>query len=69
MNRIDSQNAQIRAHLEAGKSINPMDALQLYGCFRLGGRIHDLREAGMPIKTTMITWNGKRFAEYSLLTD
>lgn len=57
---------QIRQHLESGKSITPLEALRLYGCFRLGARIYDLRAEGMTIETNLIEEDGKRFAEYRL---
>lgn len=63
---MNSQNKQILNHLESGKSITPMDALNLFGCFRLGARIHDLKSEGYDIKTEIKVVNGKRFAEYSL---
>ena len=37
MGKIESQNKQIKAWLESGKSITPLDALNLFGSFRLGG--------------------------------
>ena len=42
---------QIRAVLESGESITPLDALQRFGCLRLAARIKDLRDAGVPIQT------------------
>lgn len=63
---ITTQMKQIRKHLESGKSITPLEALRLYGCFRLGARIYDLRAEGMTIETNLIEEVGKRFAEYRL---
>jgi hypothetical protein len=63
-----SQKKMIREYLMSGKSITPIDALQLFGCFRLATRVFELKEEGMPIVTTMIESNGKRFASYSLKT-
>lgn len=37
---------RILAHLQAGHSINHIEAQQLFNCDRLGARIHDLRMAG-----------------------
>ena len=68
--KVESQNKQIKAWLESGKSITPMDALNLFGSFRLGARIFDLKnDYGMNIKTEMVEENGKRFARYSLEKD
>jgi len=62
----ESQKVMILAHLKSGKSITPIEALNKYGCFRLGARILDLRNDGFNINTEMIEVNGKRFAKYSL---
>jgi len=62
----DSQNKQIRQHLERGLSITPIDALLHYGCFRLSARIHDLRDEGMNIETEMVYKDKKKYASYKL---
>lgn len=54
------------AHLQSGKSITPLEALNLYGCFRLGARIWDLRNEGYDIEMELVNYNGKRFACYHL---
>ncbi len=63
-----SQNSDIRADLEAGKSLTPLSALQDYGTLRLGARIYNLRQKGLPIRTEKIwvrTRDGKaRVARY-----
>ena len=65
--KIESQNKQIKAWLESGKSLTPLDALALFNSFRLGARVFDLKnDYGMNIKTEMVKENGKRFARYSL---
>lgn len=46
-----SQNGKILLHLQSGKSITPIEALSLFGCFRLGARIFQLRELGYNIIT------------------
>lgn len=61
-----SQNKRIAEWLLAGKTINPLQALEKFGSFRLGARIHDLKAGGMSIVTEIVTKNGKRFAEYKL---
>ena len=62
-----SQTNQILEALEAGYRITPLDALNRFGCFRLGARIYDLRRAGHAISKRMVkTASGKRIAEYSL---
>ena len=60
-----SQNSLISEHLESGKPITPIEALELYGSFRLSGRIFELRRLGMSIKQRMIeTSTGKHVAQY-----
>lgn len=62
-----SQNKQILAYLEAGNSLTAMDALRLFGCFRLTSRIHDLTQRGVAILRRYITVDsGKRVMEYRL---
>lgn len=61
-----TQNEEIKNHLEQGWAITPIQALQLYGCFRLAARILDLREAGLDVKMKMVLGGEKRYAEYSL---
>ena len=62
-----SQNEAIRKHLEKGKAITPLEALERYGCFRLAARIDDLRNEGLDIETLTLTRNGKRYASYKLV--
>jgi hypothetical protein len=64
MTQID----QILEHLKAGNSITPIDALNMFGCFRLGARIFDLRERGYLIATEYEKNNGKTYARYSLMS-
>lgn len=33
----------------AGRQLTPMDALNEYGCFRLAGRVYELKQEGWPI--------------------
>jgi hypothetical protein len=50
----ESQNKMILAHMRSGKSITSLEALYLYGCFRLSGRIYDLRSQGIEIKSEFV---------------
>lgn len=64
-----SQESAILAHLESGRSITPIDALNLYKCFRLGARIFGLRKQGFQIESKMIqVESGKRVAQYKLVS-
>ena len=64
--KTESQNALIKSWLLNGKSITPLDALNMFGCFRLSARIANLRDEGLPIVTDMVTINDKRVARYYL---
>lgn len=61
-----SQCADILKHLQSGRAITPLEALEKFGCFRLGGRIYELKKQGHNIRTDIVEKNGKRFASYSL---
>lgn len=50
----------------SGRALTPLDALDKFGCFRLGARIWDLRQNGHAIEAQLIERNGKRFCEYSI---
>ena len=65
----ETQNQQILDYLKKGNSINPLEALNLFGCFRLSARIYNLRQEGHDIiKRTITSDHGdKHFAEYTLL--
>lgn len=64
----DSQTTSIFVYLSSGKSLTALEALNLFGCFRLAARINDLRSEGYNIKTEIIaTKNNKRVAEYKLI--
>ena len=68
---MKSQTFLILNCLKKGKSITPIEALTEFGCFRLSGRIWDLRNGEFdgvryPIKMTLKKQNGKTFAEYKL---
>jgi orotate phosphoribosyltransferase-like protein len=64
-----SQENQILEYLKTGKSITPLDALKLFGCFRLGARIWDLKKKGYHIEEVDTHINGKTFARYYLATE
>lgn len=62
-----SQCARIQQWLLDGHSITQLDALNLFGCFRLASRIHDLRERGMKIHAEKIqVESGKYVTRYSM---
>lgn len=48
--------------------ITPLDALDAVGCFRLGARVWELKEAGYLVDTELVTFpSGKRVARYRLV--
>jgi hypothetical protein len=57
---------KLESWLSRGYSITPLQALDKWNCMRLGARINELRNAGMPIVTHTVRMNGKSFAKYSL---
>tara|TARA_R110000823_G_scaffold130004_1_gene257766 strand:- start:228 stop:467 length:240 start_codon:yes stop_codon:yes gene_type:complete len=61
-----TQTEAILAHLQAGESITPIDALRDYGCFRLAARIKDLRAAGHDVDMVLEGDGEKKWARYSL---
>ncbi len=64
---IETQNAKILAHLQAGRSITFFDAVERFGVLHLPRRILDLREAGHTIGDDWVKANGKRFKRYFLI--
>ena len=68
----ESQNKRIRAHLESGRYLTPLEALYKFGCFRLSARIYDLRrDMNINSETIEITSDGKtkRIARYKLVKE
>lgn len=65
MNKTHCQ--RILTHLQTGKSLTPLEALDQFGCFRLGARIWDLKREGHAIVATKVKLpNGKCVASYAL---
>lgn len=67
MKTIQSQAKRILEYLKAGNGITPIDALDLFGCFRLGARIADLKKMGYDIVTERVKVEGGKYvARYHL---
>lgn len=66
--KIGSKQCQeVLSHLQSGNPITALEALNLYGIFRLASRIHDLRKIGYDIQSReTATENGKKIAQYYL---
>lgn len=61
-----TQEQAILSHLKSGKTLTPLEALERYGCFRLGARIWDMKQAGYNIVTERETKGGKSYARYRM---
>lgn len=62
-----TQNDTLLNHMMTGRSISPLEALGLYGVFRLAARMFELKAKGVDIqKVTKVDINGKQYAEYSI---
>lgn len=69
----ETQKMKVLAYMKEHGSITPLEALDEFGCYRLGARIWDLRHAGYSIKTTneryldMTDLSWKTYARYALV--
>lgn len=60
-----SQAQMILSYMLQGNRITPIEALDLFKCFRLGARIADLKDRGYDIKSEFVTTpSGKRVKQY-----
>ena len=74
MNPYETLSPQARTlydHMTEHGSITSAEAYEKYGIFRTASRIHEIRKAGIGIKTTMKTGKNRfgvdcHYAEYSL---
>ena len=64
----ETHNKKILEYLEKGYPLTPMGALNLFGCFRLGARIWDLKKSGNKILSKIVVdpFTKKRYSEYTL---
>lgn len=64
-----TQMLAIKDWLEAGHTITPLEALEMFGCFRLSAQIFNLKKLGLKIdcKTDKDPRTGKRYGTYWLL--
>ena len=72
--KADSQIMLILNHLQTGAEINPLEALSLYGIYRLGAVIFVLKKDGHNIMTRIEHFtkpSGKRgkYAVYKLIKE
>lgn len=67
MPRKASKIAYIKAHLASGKSLTQLEAIGLYGAYRLSARIHELKAKGWIINNELKRdVHGDIYSEYSL---
>jgi len=69
MKKERSQNAKILDHLMSGRTLNQLEALELFGCMRLPARITELKQQGWNIDCKMVKniFTGKIYGQYTLL--
>lgn len=60
-----SQLVMVLEHLNI-MPITPIEALNLYGCFRLSAIIYKIKKMGYKIHTELVVKDRKNFAKYSL---
>lgn len=62
-----SQSYLILRHLAGGRTLTPLQGLNLFECLRLGARIFQLRKRGWDIKAQRVRLrSGKTVAKYSM---
>jgi len=62
-----SQKQTILNHLKGGSHITPLEAIGLYGVYRLAARIFELRSEGIEIKTDVKRDSiGRPYSRYTL---
>ena len=64
--RYNSQKNLVLNHLKNDNGITPIEALKLFGAFRLSAIIFDLRKDGYNIDTEIINNGVKHYANYKL---
>ena len=61
-----NKTGMILEHLQQGKPITPLEALEKFRSFRLGSIIYNLRKCGYNIKTDIVDHGDAKFAKYYL---
>lgn len=66
-----THSEMILQHLKTHGSITPLEAMDSYGCMRLGARIYDLKRDGYDIRTERVEAENRRgerthFARYRM---
>ena len=63
----ETQFKNVLRHMLTVGPITGLEALRLYGCFRLPARIAEIKKAGLIVHKRTININGKRIAEYRVV--
>lgn len=64
-----TQNERLLNHLLTGKTITPLEALGVFGIYRLAARVYELKAKGHDIEcTTKLDPNGNQYGSYKLVT-
>lgn len=61
-----NQNRTLLKHLRSGRTITQPEAVNLYGIWRLGARVYDLRIKGIAIETIYESFGNRKIARYKL---
>lgn len=70
MSARKSQTEQILEALKNGETLTPLDALNRWGCFRIGARVWELRHGqydGTHYQIEDIPHEGKQYSAYRLV--
>ena len=62
MKTKETKQSKVLTHLQTYGNITPLEALNLYGSFRLGALIFNLRKEGYDITTNIVPKKG--YAKY-----
>ena len=55
-----SQTDKILGYMLTGKSITPLEALEMFRCFRLGARIADIKARGYIVYSEFVTTDSQK---------
>lgn len=70
MTKTPTKISRIIDHLRSGLTITQLEAIGLYGAYRLAARIKELRQKGWVITTTnKRDHNGDTYAEYKMVSE
>ena len=59
-----SQNERILRYFKSGGTLTSLEALELFGCMRLGARVFDLKREGHDIRAMNEGRKGKHWTRY-----